>query len=279
MNMKKYLLFASALLLALTAARAEVNRTSVNGTYVVADTATVGEGVPSEFGQWENITRLGSDSPQEVILDKIMGLNVVEYNMKIDMPSEEDLIYLNVKDKEAYLKRLEEKEAAKNAERHIGLLANELKAAFPNLGLVKELNEGKVGINYVEIVPVLISCIQELKNQLDMRTGKMVEIVMSRGLEPTTVNAARAAFGSNLLPIAPTSVSQPAEVRYLLDVAASNAYLSVVDMGGRVVTKVPVSPSATSATIDSGTLGEGIFLCTLYVDGQNIGTKRLVKTK
>jgi len=277
--MKKYLLFASALLLALTAASAEVNRASVNGTYVVADTATVGEGVPSEFGQWENITRLGSDSPQEVILDKIMGLNVVEYNMKTDIPSEEDLIYLNVKDKEAYLKRLEEKEAAKNAERHIGLLANELKAAFPNLGLVKELNEGKVGINYVEIVPVLISCIQELKNQLDMRTGKMVEIVMSRGLEPTTVNAARAAFGSNLLPIAPTSVSQPAEVRYLLDVAASNAYLSVVDMGGRVVTKVPVSPSATSAMIDSGTLGEGIFLCTLYVDGQNIGTKRLVKTK
>lgn len=279
MNMKKYLLFASALLLALTAASAEVNRASVNGTYVVADTATVGEGVPSEFGQWENITRLGSDSPQEVILDKIMGLNVVEYNMKTDIPSEEDLIYLNVKDKEAYLKRLEEKEAAKNAERHIGLLANELKAAFPNLGLVKELNEGKVGINYVEIVPVLISCIQELKNQLDMRTGKMVEIVMSRGLEPTTVNAARAAFGSNLLPIAPTSVSQPAEVRYLLDVDASNAYLSVVDMGGRVVTKVPVSPSATSAMIDSGTLGEGIFLCTLYVDGQNIGTKRLVKTK
>lgn len=277
--MRKVLFFASALLLMMTAARAEVNRTSVNGTYVVADTATVGEGVPSEFGQWENITRLGSDSPQEVILDKIMGLNVVEYNMKTDMPSEEDLIYLNVKDKEAYLKRLEEKEAAKNAERHIGLLANELKAAFPNLGLVKELNEGKVGINYVEIVPVLISCIQELKNQLDMRTGKMVEIVMSRGLEPTTVNAARAAFGSNLLPIAPTSVSQPAEVRYLLDVAASNAYLSVVDMGGRVVTKVPVSPSATSAMIDSGTLGEGIFLCTLYVDGQNIGTKRLVKTK
>ena len=277
--MRKVLFFASALLLMMTAARAEVNRTSVNGTYVVADTATVGEGVPSEFGQWENITRLGSDSPQEVILDKIMGLNVVEYNMKTDMPSEEDLIYLNVKDKEAYLKRLEEKEAAKNAERHIGLLANELKAAFPNLGLVKELNEGKVGINYVEIVPVLISCIQELKNQLDMRTGKMVEIVMSRGLEPTTVNAARAAFGSNLLPIAPTSVSQPAEVRYLLDVDASNAYLSVVDMGGRVVTKVPVSPSATSAMIDSGTLGEGIFLCTLYVDGQNIGTKRLVKTK
>jgi hypothetical protein len=50
-------------------------------------------------------------------------------------------------------------------------------------------------------------------------------------------------------------------------------------MGGRVVTKVPVSPSATSAMIDSGTLGEGIFLCTLYVGGQNIGTKRLVKTK
>jgi hypothetical protein len=45
------------------------------------------------------------------------------------------------------------------------------------------------------------------------------------------------------------------------------------------VAKVPVSPSETSVSIDSGVLGEGIFLCTLFANGEVIGTKRLVKTK
>ena len=36
---------------------------------------------------------------------------------------------------------------------------------------------------------------------------------------------------------------------------------------------------ADTAAIDSGTLGEGIYLCTLFVDGKNVGTKRMVKTK
>jgi len=50
-------------------------------------------------------------------------------------------------------------------------------------------------------------------------------------------------------------------------------------MEGRQITKVPVSPSETSVSIDSGTLGQGIFLCTLFVNGEIIGTKRLVKTR
>jgi hypothetical protein len=68
-------------------------------------------------------------------------------------------------------------------------------------------------------------------------------------------------------------------VRFLLTDDVSNAYLTVTDMSGRVMTKLPVSPSDTDASIDSGVLSEGIFLCTLYADGKNIGTKRLVKTK
>jgi hypothetical protein len=273
--MKKVLLFAILLAGATAAVKAQVSDESVRSTGATSD----GQGVPTETGLWENITRLGSDSPQEVILDKIMGLNVVEYNMKMNMPSEEDLIYLNVKDKEAYLKRLAEREAAKNADRHIGLLANELKSSFPDMALVKDLQDGKTGINYIELVPVLISCIQELKTQLDIRTEKMVDIMMSRGADASTVSAARAAFGNSLLSIAPTPVGESAEVRFLLDQGVSNAYLSVVDMGGRVVTRLPVSPTDMSASIDSSILGEGIYLCTLYADGQNIGTRRLVKTK
>ena len=38
--------------------------------------------IPTEYGNWENITIFGSDASPESILNSIMGLNVVEYNRK-----------------------------------------------------------------------------------------------------------------------------------------------------------------------------------------------------
>ena len=132
---------------------------------------------------------------------------------------------------------------------------------------------------YIDLIPILISCIQELKTQLDARTETIVDVMMSRGAGTSAVSEVRAAIGNTLLSVSPSSVSESAQVRYILGDDASNAFITVTDMGGRVMTRVPVSPTETSTTIDSGILGEGIFLCTLYVDGKNVGTKRLVKTK
>ena len=225
--------------------------------------------IPSENANWENITLLGSNTSQEVILDYIMGLNVVEYNVK--MP--EDLCYLNQENNEAYINQWEEMHET----RRFGLLPEELSAIFPQLVVYYE--NGEFGINYMDLIPILISCIQELKVQLDNRTEALVNVMMSQDLTPTVYHSVRAAIGNTLLSAAPTSFSEPATIRYLLTDNVSNAYIAITDMGGRVVTKVPVSPSDTSAIIDSGTLGEGIFLCTLYANGENIGTKRLIKTK
>lgn len=69
------------------------------------------------------------------------------------------------------------------------------------------------------------------------------------------------------------------QVRFLLTEDVVNAHITITDMGGRLVTKVPVSPSDTSVTISSGALADGIYQCTLFANGQNVGTKRLVKTK
>lgn len=235
--------------------------------------------IPTETGLWENITLLGSNTSQEVILDNIMGLNVVEYNMKMSSNSRNDdiLIYLNEEEKDAYLKYLEEKEAQLRAQRRIGLLPDELRAVFPQVVHVEQ--DGTVGINYLDLVPVLFCCIQELKIQLDSRTEKMVDIMMSRGAGPSSVREIRAAIGNTLLSVAPSSVNEPAQVRFLLSDDATDAYVTVTDMGGIVMTKVPVSPSDTSVSISSNSLVEGIYLCSLIVNGQNIGNKRLVKTK
>jgi hypothetical protein len=205
--------------------------------------------IPTEYGNWENIMLFGSDTSQESILNSIMGLNVVEYNRK---------------DKD-------------DGQRYVGMFPDELKAILPQ---VTDRYGFIVGdINLWGLFSVLIGCIQELKTELDSRTETIVDVMMSRGVNPSAVSEVRTAIGNTLLSAAPTSVYESAQVRYLLTDNVTNAYIAVTDMEGRQITRVPVFPSETSVSIDSGTLGQGIFLCTLFVNGEKIETKRLVKTR
>ena len=236
--------------------------------YITLEKDSTGD-IPTENANWENITFLGSNTSQQVILDSMMGLNVVEYNMK--MP--DYVKHMSEEDQEAFIKKWNEKQA----DMCFGLLPEELEAVFPSL--VQHHESGEFGINYVDLIPLLVCCIQELKAQLDSRTEKIVDILLSRGSASSAVSDVRSAIGNTLLSVAPTLVSEPAHVRYLLSDNTSNAYIAVTDMGGRVLTRMPVSPSDTSVSIDSNLLGEGIFLCTLFADGKSYGTKRLVKTK
>ena len=232
-----------------------------------------GEASTSEdTGPWENITLLGSNTSQQAILDNMMTLHVVEYNKKLeDEIPEEYLCFLNEEERDAYEKRKEQA-----GQRRIGLLTEELLDILPQV--VYEQQDGTYSISYLDIIPVLVCCIQELKTQLDSRTEKIVDAMMSRN-SSADVSAVRAAIGNTLLSTAPTSVSEPALVRFILTENVTNAHITVTDMGGRVVTRVPVSPSETSVSINSDALGEGIFLCTLFANGEIVGTKRLVKTK
>lgn len=206
--------------------------------------------LPTEYGNWENITLFGSDISKESILNSIMGLNVVEYNRK------------DIKD----------------GKRYVGMFYDEIRATIPQV--TDEYYGFVIGdINIWGLFSVMIGCIQELKTELDSRTEKIVDVMMSRSTSPDAVSEVRAAIGNTLLSAAPTSVYESAQVRYLLADNATTAYIAITDMEGRQITKVPVSPSETSVSIDSGTLGQGIFLCTLFVNGEKIETKRLVKTR
>ena len=205
--------------------------------------------IPNETEEWSYIVPYGSELSQEDLLNNLMGLNVVEYTRKYYY---------------------------ENEQRFIGMLHDEVKAELPQVTDYSKYNEK--GINLYGLISVLVGCIQELKYELDSRTMAILD-AMSRGSFSSDVSSVRAAIGNTLLSVSPSSVSESAQVRYILGDNASNAFIAVTDMGGRVMTRVPVSPTDTSATIDSGTLGEGIYLCTLFVDGKNVGTKRMVKTK
>jgi len=233
-----------------------------------------GNNIPTETENWENITLLASNTSQEEILDRMMRLHVVEYTTKNALP-EEDLLYLSEMEREEFIHKWESDPSL--GQRRIGFLISELLEILPQV--VVTMQNGSYAVTYDDIIPVLLCCIQELKYQLDSRIEAIVDAMMSRGSTYTEVSAVRSAIGNTLLSAAPTSVNEPAVVRYLLTSETNNAHIAVTDMSGRVVMRVPVSPSDTSVSIDSRLLGEGVFLCTLYANGGIVGTKRLVKTK
>lgn len=205
--------------------------------------------VPYETDEWSYIVPFGSEMSQEDLLNNLMRVNVVEYTRK---------------------------NYYENDQRFIGMLYDEVKAELPQVTDYSVHNEK--GINLYSLISVLVSCIQELKLELDSRTMAIVD-VMSRSESSSDFSSVRAAIGNTLLSAAPTTVSEPVQVRYHLADNVSNAYIAVTDMGGRVVTRVPVTPTKTSVSIGSSVLDEGIFLCTLYADGKIVSTKRLVKTR
>ena len=86
-------------------------------------------------------------------LDNILKMNVVKYNYK-DFTQED-----SEADSVAMIPSKRSKET------HFGLLAQELQELYPEL--VHQGQDGYLGINYVEIIPLLIQSIQELKEELN----------------------------------------------------------------------------------------------------------------
>ncbi len=112
----------------------------------------------------ENVVEFGEGSST---IDKIIGLKVLEYNLKdwgdYDITEEAEDI-LREKQPEV-LDEIEKRKEYLTSKRHFGLSAQELMGMYPNL--VTEGTDGYYSVNYVELVPVLIRCIQELKQELD----------------------------------------------------------------------------------------------------------------
>lgn len=95
-------------------------------------------------------------------LDKLLDINIVSFNYSPKM------FVQNVPDS------VSEEDAIKNLgidseKKHFGVIAQELQSLFPEL--VEEGQDGYLKVNYVELIPLLIRGIQELKEELNELKG------------------------------------------------------------------------------------------------------------
>ena len=124
--------------------------------------------------------------------------------------------------------------------------------------MVIEGQDGYLGVNYIELVPILIRSIQELKAELDEVRGNYSDKSLSRG---ATTDVTSAASSSNILyQNTPNPFKEQTVIRFSLAANARDASICIFDMTGKMLKKMPISSGETSVTVSGWELGEGMFL-------------------
>ena len=239
--------------------------------------------IPTDSRLSENVESLNERGGKTCTLDNLLAMNVIEYNMKSRISDElPESIEKDATDKEreAYecLKRDEMKICAR---RHFGIDAEELQKVYPDL--VLEGQDGYLSVNYVELVPLLIRSIQELKAELDELKGKndtdggsaaRRESRLSNSAD-TRISPINAVLYQNT----PNPFTAQTEIRFSLPDDAPASYIYIFDMNGRMQKQIPVDTSQQSVTINGYELSAGIYLYSLVVGGQEIDTKRMILSR
>ena len=236
--------------------------TVFNGTMTATSYVT-----SSDMRLKENVELLSENEDGSTTLGNVLNMNVLKYNFKErhDIPeAERDTI-----------QAIEVSEVT-NPEKHFGLSAQELQTIYPDL--VYEGQDGYLGIKYMELVPILIRSIQELKQELDEVKGINADDKSQSRSIANGVNTA-IATGYVLYQNTPNPFKEKTVIRFRLADDAQNAAICIYDLTGKQLKKLPISSGETSVSVNGWELGEGMFLYTLLVNGQEIDTKRMIITK
>lgn len=213
-------------------------------------------------------TNIESFALEGKALEKVLDMDVVSYNYKERKLEKSEL---DTTDYSAL--REFNKEQAEI--RHYGLLAQDLQKIYPNL--VYEGQDGYLGINYVELVPVLIRSIQELKQELDEVKGGSG--AKTRSGSDESADFSSVATGNVLYQNTPNPFKEQTTIRFSLADGVQDASICIFDMTGKTIKKLPISSGMDSVSVGGYELGEGMFLYSLIVNGQVIDTKRMVISK
>ena len=159
---------------------------------------------------------------------------------------------------------------------HYALDADRLEKAFPDLVYVRK--DGSKAINYVEMIPLLVQSINELSAKIDVLEGRTSEGAAKKTRSATNRQASSRSQ-NKLYQNTPNPFKEQTVIRFSLADDAQNAAICIFDMTGKTIKKLPVSSGMESVSVGGYELGEGMFLYSLVVNGQEIDTKRMILSK
>lgn len=222
---------------------------------------------PSDYRLKHDIKALSNSC-----LDKVLNMNIVEFKYK---QREFDVIG-NQEENKGKRALWYDEESAFMKNKHYGFIAQELQMIYPDL--VVEGEDGYLGVNYIEIIPLLVRSIQELNAKVEQYEGNNVPIqkAQTRTSDATGIDAIVTTLYQNT----PNPFTESTLIRCDVAEDVVKADLYIYNMNGEQITEYAVTERGeTSITIDGGSLNAGMYLYALIADGQVIDTKRMILTK
>ena len=200
----------------------------------------------------------------ENVSDKLSQVQAVQFLRQGLKPTEEEAD--------------QEKEEGIKAESQLspvqyGLDAEQLKAVYPEL--VYEDANGNVSINYVEMVPLLVQSINELKAELAELKGTSARKAKAEttGIEDNVSDVDMVRMDQNK----PNPFSESTVITLNIPAEVQTASIFIYDMSGKQVQSLPVTERGeTDITVYASDLTAGMYIYTLVVDGKVTVTRRMI---
>ena len=137
--------------------------------------------------------------------------------------------------------------------------------------------DGSKVINYMEMIPLLVQSINELSAKIEVLEGQVSEGAAKKAR--STTNKKASLTQNKLYQNTPNPFKEQTIIRFSLADDMQDAAICIFDMTGKTIKKMPVSSGMESVSIGGYELGEGMFLYSLVVNGQEIDTKRMIILK
>lgn len=219
--------------------------------------------------------------PLQSTMDKLSQLNGVAYRKylpdlhinEIDTQGITDEAKLNtIRDDQSNREELEQNE-------NYGFIAQELREVFPEL--VREDNDGYLGIDYISLIPVMVEAMKELREEIDILKSANWELeIREKSTLENNNSTGNTIQEATLYQNAPNPFSSETEIKYYVPNNTGQASLLIFDMQGGLKKQMQVSAKGNgSVTINASELPAGMYIYSLIVDGREIDSKRMILTK
>jgi hypothetical protein len=241
-----------------------------NGDIVVTGTINGVNLSNSDVSYKQNIAKLDAKN----LSNKLLLLNPVSYNLKqqyVDGMEKGKAKQVPVYDETSEMFQ----------KTHYGLVAQEVQELYPEL--VYTNGEGRLAVNYTELIPVLIEAVkgQQVQiNQLQKKIGGAGLLRSGAQEEGMTDIADVAATGCKLYQNAPNPFSQNTQIQFYIPENIKKASLNIYNLQGKQLKQIPVQQRGESSQLISGSeFAAGIYLYALIADGQEVAVKRMILTE
>ena len=230
------------------------------------------------LGESASLSEGGQSLRGVSVANSLSGLHVTTYQKERPaMPvEEEDALGIDDTDSRGEMPEPDVIDEQFYGKSHYALDADRLEEVFPDLVYVNK--DGSKVINYVEMIPLLVQSINELNEKIEALEGQTSGRKATAARGTTGIDNTSAAV-NRLYQNTPNPFKETTTIRFTLADDARDAYICIFDMTGKPVKKLPVSAGMDSVSFGGYEIGEGMFLYSLIVNGQEIDTKRMIITK